>query len=69
MPTIKHSSPTPKQKDYLEILFNDLSYSRSMRNAQLSNWMNRKIEFLDDLSRDEASLAIERLKGIREDAK
>lgn len=61
--------PTPSQIRYLEILFNDLSYSFSMRNAQLSTWYKRPIKFLDDLSRNEAGLCIERLKGIKENLK
>lgn len=69
MSTIKIARPTAKMIWYIELLFNDLSYSRAMRNVWLSTEFNRKITYLDDLTRDEGHKVIDRLKEIKESCK
>jgi len=54
---------TPAQQNNLEILLNDHGFStRAQRNAWLSEEVGREIEYLDELSKAEASMLISRLK-------
>lgn len=46
---------TSKQQSYLQILFDDLGFSRAGRNAFLSREIGREISYLDELSNIEAS--------------
>ena len=60
---------TEAQINFLEILFNDLGYTRKQRNAKLTDDLSREIKFLDDLTIPEASKMIETLKEEKEDAR
>jgi len=62
-------SPTRKMIDYMMLLFNECDFTRESRNAWLTHMLHRQIEFLDDLTRDEAHRVIDRLKEIRADKK
>jgi hypothetical protein len=57
---------TPRQYEYLEILFNDLGYNKIQRNAWLTDLFKRKITALLDLNKDEASQVIGLLKEQKE---
>ncbi len=59
---------TDAQVNFLEILFNDLEFSRAQRNDWLSANVGREIKFLDDLTIPEASESIETLKEMKEEA-
>jgi hypothetical protein len=59
--------PSKAQINYLEILFNDLNYTRISRVAWLQHrYKDANIKFLDDLNPVQASDAIDYLKKIRE---
>lgn len=58
--------PTHAQKDYILILANDCGFTINSRNVWLSNEFKRSINDIDELHRWEASLAIGRLKEIRQ---
>ncbi len=53
------------QQEYLEILFNDLLFSRSARQKWLSQKFQRDIKYLDDLLPGERSLVIGILKDMK----
>lgn len=57
---------TDKQKNYIEILSNDLGLSRLSRNQHIIGIIKRNISDLDSLSRDEASRVIEKMKEWKE---
>lgn len=61
-----NNRPTDKQIHYLQILFNDCSYSDSMRNVFLTEEFGRHIRHLDELTLKEASQCINKLKEIKE---
>lgn len=56
---------TPKQQEYMAILFIDCGFTRQERNAWLGEELLRDIKFLDDLSGTEASVVIDKLKEIK----
>ncbi len=56
---------TDRQIAYMEVLFNDLTFDRKMRNVWLSQEFNREIKYLDEISTKEASSVIDRLKEIK----
>lgn len=58
--------PTPKQLNYLEILFNELGFTINSREVFMSNEFNRPVKGLDGIGKFEASFIIERLKAMRE---
>ncbi len=60
---------TEAQINFLEILFNDLGYTRKQRNARLTDDLGREIKFLDNLTIPEASRLIETLKEEKEDGR
>lgn len=60
---------TPKQQNYLEVLFGDLGFSRIARNEFLSREVGRTISYLDELSTAEASAMINALVERKEDRK
>lgn len=57
---------TEKQQKYLDCLFIDTGYSRAQRNSMLSERFGRDIRYLDELTVQEASTAIEELKEQKE---
>lgn len=59
---------TSKQINYLEILFKDLGFDRTGRNAFISTELNRPVRFLDELTSSEASRIITGLRERKEDA-
>lgn len=61
--------PTPKMVDYMLLLFNECGFTIGSRNAWLSHKFQRLIRHLDDLSFNEGSEVIGRLKEIREGQK
>ena len=56
---------TLAQKNYIEILANDITFSRIQRNAWISNEIGRDIHYLDELTLDEASVIITGLRQIK----
>lgn len=58
---------TKPQISYIEILAVDLCLSRRQRNGVISMELDRKIEYLDEMTKDEGSRIIEYLKRLKED--
>ena len=66
MSKIQIERATAAQVKYLEILFNDNGFSmKEQRNAYLSAEFSRRIKFLDELTKDEASRIINILKEMK----
>lgn len=61
----KHA--TEKQCNYIEILFNDLQFTYTQRNAWLSHELKRPINRLGEILAAEGSFIIARLKKMKED--
>ena len=59
---------TSAQIAYMEILFQDLGFARTARNAYLKSKLGRPIIFLDQLTIPEASRIITGLEKRKEDA-
>lgn len=59
---------TDAQINFLEILFNDLTYNRAQKYARLSADLGREVKFMDELTIPEASKMIEALKEEKEDS-
>jgi len=59
---------TTAQINYMQILFTDLCFDRTARNAFLSEELGRPIRFLDELDSAEASRIITALKERKEEA-
>lgn len=57
---------TSAQTNFLEILFNDLGFTRGQRNAFVSREVGRAVGYLDELTVAEASALITALK-LRKD--
>lgn len=57
------------REEYLEVLFDDLGFTREQRNAYLTAETGRKVRYLDDLEGAEQSRFIEALKKMKEDRK
>jgi hypothetical protein len=57
---------TTKQREYIEILTNDIGYSRHQRNAHINDLIFRKITHLDEMTKSEASIVISDFKRIKE---
>jgi hypothetical protein len=57
---------TVRQIDFIELLANDLTFGRTKRNAEISNLLQRKIEYLDELTKSEASTVIIKFKERKE---
>lgn len=53
------------REEYLQILFDDLGFTRDQRNAWLSKETGRKIRYLDDLSGAEQSGCLDKLKAMK----
>lgn len=60
---------TRAQQEYIEILCVDLQLSRSVRNAMISDKLNRKIDYLDAMLKWEGSQIIQYLKELKENAR
>ena len=59
---------TTAQRDYLEILLNQRGYSeRVQRNAWLSAETGKEINYLDELTKSEASRLIDLLKETEDE--
>lgn len=56
------------QINYMEVLFNDLMFSRGARNAFLTTELGRPVRFLDEITIAEASRIITALKERKEEA-
>lgn len=54
----KPEMATPAQCEHLDRLSNDLRYNRALRNLNISELVNRKITYLDDLTLTEAMTVI-----------
>ena len=57
------------QEEFLQILFNDLNFTRDARNEWLSLEFKRSIRYLDSMTVWERSCAIKKLKEMKEDRK
>ena len=57
---------TKKQQNYIEILSNDLQFTREQRNSHLSVALDREIKSLDELTLNEASKMIEYFKTMKD---
>ena len=53
---------TKKQINYLEILFSDREFDRRTRNSWLTDYLKKEITYLDQLTVEEASRCIDKLK-------
>jgi hypothetical protein len=51
-----------KQKEYIDILTNDLILDYRQRNAHIKSITNHEIHYLDELTKQEASLVIAKFK-------
>jgi hypothetical protein len=57
---------TTKQREYIEILTNDIGFNRHQRNAHITDLICREITHLDEMTKSEASIVISDLKRIKE---
>ena len=60
---------TVRQIDFIEILANDLRFGRTERNKILSDLLQRNIQFLDELTKNEASNVITKFKEWKENGR
>lgn len=58
---------TEKQLHYLETLTVDLQFDLHRRNAHIESIISRKVNHLDELTKREASVVIDKFKGWRDD--
>ena len=61
--------PTRKQIEYIEILSNDCGFTRKARNVWLSLEVDRIINSVDMLDKNEATDIINLLKSLKENIK
>lgn len=64
---VKTIPPTPKQINYMQILFADTGFTLNSRNAWLTHKYKRLINHLDELTFKEGQEVITQLKEIRGD--
>lgn len=62
----KPDPATKKQQEFLQILFDDLGYTRTQRNAWLKAETGREVHYLDQLTKAEATKFISEFKETKE---
>lgn len=62
---LKQNPCTTKQYEYIEILFNDVGFTRIQRNNWLTTEYRRSIKFISELTVTEATDVIQKLKEMK----
>jgi hypothetical protein len=62
------SKITLPQLNYIELLTQDLLFSRHQRNRHMSELLNKEVAFLDELSKKDATKVISYFKLLKDHA-
>ena len=69
MAKIPKSYLTDRQRSYLQILSDDLGFKREQRNAHIKELIGHSVKGLDELTKIEAIICINKFKEWKESAK